>query len=402
MTPRSAFFSQGVEVALLLLGIISVFALIRPAAAAPAYGVWFRYAPEVEENWKFAEVTDDPNQVIITPKYAPPNVGRKRIFVLYPSASYAYDIAISTVLQSFAEKRLNVEFTAFTYGGRSDIGKQALALAEGGYNLILAMGSQSTAWLWQNYKDKRLPVVSICAKDPVVLGQMAGYDKGSATNFAFTSLNTPVQVQMGYLLELKPTLKSIGILVDSRNVSAVETQAKPVADFMRGRGVQVIDVSIDGTSQVREQLVAKIRDAVQSMRKSDPELQNSAFWITGSTSVFNEIGTINLAAERVPVLSVVPEVVKPGDSSAVLSIGVSFESNAFVASTYAEKILTGKAAAGELRVGVISPPDIAVNMRRARDIGLSLPFSWFESAAYVYDYDGRAVRTKGRFAPSDM
>lgn len=402
MTPRSAFLSQGARVALLLLGFFTVFALARPAAAAPAYAVWFRYAPEVEENWKFAEVTGDPNQVIITPKYAPPNVGRKRIFVLYPSASYAYDIAISTVLQSFAEKRLNVEFTAFTYGGKSDIGKQALALAEGGYNLILAMGSQSTAWLWQNYKDKRLPVVSICAKDPVILGQMAGYDKGSASNFAFTSLNTPVQVQMGYVLELKPGLKNIGILVDSRNVSAVETQAKPVADFLRAKGVSILDVAVDGTTQVREQLVAKIRDAVQAMRKIDPELQNSAFWITGSTSVFNEIETINLAAERVPVLSVVPEVVKPGDSSAVLSIGVSFESNAYLASTYAEKVLTGKATAGDLRVGVISPPDIAVNMRRARDIGLSLPFSWFESAAYVYDYDGRAVRTKGRFAPSDM
>ncbi len=57
--------------------------------------------------------------------------------------------------------------------------------------------------------------------------------------------------------------------------------------------------------------------------------------MTGSTSVFREIATINAHAGRAAVLSAVPDVVRGGDDSAVLSIGISFESNAHVAAVYA-------------------------------------------------------------------
>jgi len=41
----------------------------------------------------------------------------------------------------------------------------------------------------------------------------------------------------------------------------------------------------------------------------------------------------------------------------------------------------------------VSPPDIAISFLKAREIGLKVPFSFFETASFVYDYDGRAVRT---------
>lgn len=376
--------------------------LARPAAAEPAYAAWFHVAPAVQDTWQVTEVSSDPNQVIVTPRYASPTEGRKRIFVLYPSASSAYDIAISTILHMFAERRLNAEFTVFTFGGKNDAGREAVRLAEGGYSMIIAMGSTSTAWLWDNYRGKRLPVVSVCSKDPVVLGQMPGYDRGSGTNFAFTSLNTPTEVQLGYVLELKPNLKNLGVLVDAKNVSAVETQAKPIAQDARGRGISVIDVGIDGPARAKEELNTKVQQAIAKMRESDPKLEQSAFWVTGSTAVFKELQTINTLADRVPVLSVVPELVKAGGDSAVLSIGVSFESNAQIAAVYAEKVLTGKAKVGDLKVGVVSPPDIAVNMQKARQIGLAIPFSWFESASYVYDYEGRPVRTSSRLLAGEL
>ena len=79
-------------------------------------------------------------------------------------------------------------------------------------------------------------------------------------------------------------------------------------------------------------------------------------------------------------------------SQAVLSIGISFESNAHLAAVYASDILMGGKKAGELRVGIVSPPDIAINFRKAREIGMKIPFAFFESAGTVYDYDGRRVR----------
>ncbi len=59
-------------------------------------------------------------------------------------------------------------------------------------------------------------------------------------------------------------------------------------------------------------------------------------------------------------------------------------------------VLTGRAQAGELSVGAVSPPDIASNLRKARQIGLDIPLSFFESATFIYDYEGRVIRDAGQ------
>jgi putative ABC transport system substrate-binding protein len=206
---------------------------------------------------------------------------------------------------------------------------------------------------------------------------------------------------MTYVRELSPDLKNLAVLVDSKNVSAVQTQAEPIATYARQRGIQVIWGAVETPAKAREELKLIVREAVQTMRKSDPELNKSLFWVTGSTSVFREIRTINENSDRVPVVSVVPEIVRAGADTAVLGIGISFESNAHLAAIYGADILNGKVKAGSLNVGVVSPPDIAISFLKAREIGLRVPFSFFESASFVYDYDGRPVRTIASKTPDN-
>jgi putative ABC transport system substrate-binding protein len=205
----------------------------------------------------------------------------------------------------------------------------------------------------------------------------------------------PIETQMAYVLELKPDLKNIAVLVDRDNVSAMQTQALPIENYARQRGIRAIEVGVEG-NDVREQLRAQVAASVAALRKNDPALEHSVFWITGSTRVFKEIATINAVADRVPVLSAVPEIVKAGDESALLSVGVSFESNAHLAAIYAADILLGRSKAGDLKVGIISPADIVINFRKAREIGLKIPFSFFESASSIYDYEGNSVRVNGK------
>ena len=45
-----------------------------------------------------------------------------------------------------------------------------------------------------------------------------------------------------------------------------------------------------------------------------------------------------------------------------------------------------------MKVGVVTPPDIGINFRRAREIGLKVPFSFFESANVIYNNDDIKVR----------
>ncbi len=382
----------------LLAAPLALIALPNAAHAdvVPNYADWFGYGDDAMLEWDFIETPGTPWIVTIQRK-GRSGPASQRIMVIYPRPSSAYDIAITKVLDVFAEKDMDVELTVYNFAKSDERGLEALGVAESGdYDLIFSMGSESTAWLWDNYRGGELPVVSVCSKDPVLLGQAEDYDTGTGTNFAFTSLNTPIEVQMQYLLELKPALRNLAILVDSQNISAMQTQADPIARFARRRGIQVFDVALRDPQNARPELARLVRSTVEDMRRNDPTLDNSVFWITGSTAVFREIRTINAHANRVPVLSVVPEVVAAGDDSAVLSIGVSFQSNAHIAAVYGADVLSGRVNVGDLAVGVVSPPDIAINFRKARSIGLNVPFSFLESASTVYDYEGRPVRIDGK------
>ena len=376
--------------------VLSIFCWSAPLGAAPVYAGWFRHSENITGAWTFQEIAGDPNQVLIR-STASQTEKPKRVMVLYPKRSSAYDIAISKILDVFASKTMAIEFRVINFNNDDGLGAAVLDLVEQeDFDLIFSMGSQSTAWLHQYYRNGATPVVTVCSKDPVALGHIDSYDKGSGTNFAFTSLNMPTEVQVAYLMDFMPGLKNIGILVARNNISAVRTQAKPMQDALEAKGINVLYLAVQDPANANEELGRLIDDALVEMRKGDPSLDHSMFWITGSTSVFREIATINQHAGPAPVLSAVPEVVRAGDDSAVMSIGISFESNGYLAAVYGYDVIMGKAEAGDLKVGIVSPPDIAINFRRARAIGVEVPFSFFESANYVYDYEGNPVRLRGR------
>jgi putative ABC transport system substrate-binding protein len=136
--------------------------------------------------------------------------------------------------------------------------------------------------------------------------------------------------------------------------------------------------------------------AIARMKRRDPDLSRSVFWIVGATEVFSQIHAINALAGPVPVLSAVPDVVAPGEDSAALAIGVTFEDNAHLAGLYAARILKGTARAGDLAVGVVQPPDIAISFLKARQCHLQVPFDFFETASRVVDAGGRLVRDDNR------
>jgi putative ABC transport system substrate-binding protein len=368
------------------------------AVAEVKHSDWFKLKAESARHWAVVPAPGDANQLELRLREPREVAGQpKQVLVLYTRASSSYDTAINRVLAILLEKRIPAVVTVKNMTRDAELGKQALAFAKArGFDLILTMGSDTTDVLVKTFKDSPIPVVTVCSKDPVLLGYVKDYESGSQSNFAYTSLDTPVDVQLSYLLQVVPGLKNIAVLYSDSNTSAKETQVKPLKAGVQGRGIDVLDVVVMDDKKAREELAAKVAATAAEMRRRDPAGKNSIFWITGSTPVFAEIETINAAAGGLPVLSVVPDVVQEGRNSAVLSIGVNFDSNAYVAGIYAADILTGKATPGKLKVGVVSPPDISINFARTREAGLKIPFGLFESASFVYDYDGKLVRAEGR------
>jgi putative ABC transport system substrate-binding protein len=386
----------------IVAGLLSCSTILPALGTEQPFAKWFRYSGDLDLRWEFVAAPLDSMRLLIRPKKSEQSGPTRRVLVIYPRASSAYDIAISEILKVFETREHKIEFTVVDFELEDARGEAAIQFAEENkFDLIFSMGSEATAWMYDHYRGGVIPVVSVCSKDPVQLGQMKGYEQGSKTNFAFTSLNVPVEVQMAYVKELSPDLKNIAILVDAKNISAVQTQAEPISIYARRRGIEVIWVEVKDPANARQELLRLVPDAVRKMRITDQDLTKSLFWLTGSTSVFREIHTINQYSDRVPVVSVVPEIVTTGPDTAVLGIGISFESNAHLAAVYADKILRGVAKPGDLSVGIIAPPDISISFLKARAIGMRVPFDFFETASFVYDYDGRPVRTVEHSAPAN-
>jgi putative ABC transport system substrate-binding protein len=373
------------------------FAMLAASLAATAQAEpvpWLKLDKETLSAWRAAVDSVDANKLALERAGGGAGVP---ILVTIPWPSSAYDTALRTLLRYFADHGRAARFTVVNMDGNLARGQQELQWAEtNGYKLVFAMGSESAQIAHDSYRGEALPVVTVCAKDPVQLEQMPGYDKGSGTNIAYTSLNMPTDAQVSYLLQLMPDLRNIAILVDATNKSAVETQSKPLEKAVKKKGVNALVLAAKARKGVREDLPRMMAQAIAAMQASDPGLKRSFFWITGSTAVFTEMGIVNRNAGKVPVLSVVPNVVTAGEESAVLGVGISFESTARLAAAYSFAILDGRARPGELKVGVVEPPDIAINFKKARAAGLKIPYPFFELAWYVYDAEGKPARVMGR------
>jgi putative tryptophan/tyrosine transport system substrate-binding protein len=378
-------------------GVIAftLFVLTLWGGAAKAEPVpWLKLDKEALAAWKATVDPIDANKLTLA---RGDSKGDTAILVIVPWPSSAYDTALSTILKYFADHGRAARFTVVNMDGNLARGQQELQWAESnGFKLVFAMGSEAALVAHESYRGEALPVVTVCAKDPVRLGQVAAYDKGSGTNIAYTSLNMPTDAQFSYLLQLMPDVRNIAILVDATNKSSVETQSKPLEEAAQKKGINALVLAVNARKGVREDMPRKMAEAIVAMMKSDPELKKSFFWVTGSTAVFTEMGIIDRHAGKVPVLSVVPNVVKAGDESAALAVGISFESNARLAAAYSFAILDKRAKPGELKVGVVEPPDIAINFKKARAAGLRIPYAFFELATYVYDADGKPARVLGR------
>ncbi len=390
-------------------GLVSLLLAVTalPAGEAPPSPVdWITLDEETRAHWELSPSPEDPLLARIQPRNARAGHDAQarppvRIYALFAKQSSAYDTAMRILLARFHRAGIHAEVTLENFAGEAGRGAAALKrLARNEYDLAFAMGSASVTFLHERLPAPPLPVVTVCAKDPVLMGQMPDYAEGSGRTIAYTSLNVPVELQLDYLRAIVPDLATIGVLYATENTSTVRTQVEPLRAAAAGSGIRVIDVAVHDRSRAREELEALLPRAAETIRRASPS-GGALFWITGATSVFREIETIDALSGGIPVLSAVPDVVQEGDASAVLSIGVSFESNAHLAAHYALRILRDEVRAADLPVGVVTPPDVSINFRKARAAGLRIPFRFFEAATTVYDPDGHLAREEGRLVRTE-
>ena len=321
---------------------------------------------------------------------------RYHFLFFYTKSSIFFDKSVTDILATFFEKDIPVDAFAVLSENPQSIQEALNRLNRPNIDLIFTMGSDATAFVHETYQQGDIPVVTVLSKDPVLLGQMPDYEQGSGNHITYTSVGVPIDVQMSYFKQLIPDLKHIAVLYGKQNSSAVETQVEPLRKYAQKENINIIDVAVEDRTQVVEELDLLMPEAIRQMSQSDPEMKHSIFLITGSSSVSNALDLVDELAQKIPVVTLLPNLVQESKISPVFGIGVNFDSNSKLAAKYAFDILEGQMLPSDLPVGVIAPPDLAINFAEARKIGLKIPFRFFESASTIYGPDRRALRLQGK------
>jgi len=383
----------------LCLAVAMAATAMVPASADDGANLeWLELEPATLSLYDVTVEPDDPARMTAIPANAAPGAEMKRVMLLIPSRSVvAYSAAVNTILRGFDARGVSTRFDIWYYHKDRDRAARALSWAyEQPMDMIMSVGSKATSYLYAYHTGHAIPAVSSAAKDPVAMGQVKDAKAGSGTNIAYTSINVETETLVAYLRELVPGLDTVGLLYDTSNSSAVLTQVNPLKEASQELGLTVVDITVDGADSATAQLESNLPAGLEAMRQADPQGKRSVLLVTGSTAVYERIRQINRHAGTLPVISMLPDVVREGEDSALLSIGVNITSALKLATVYALDVITGKADPGALPVGRVSPPDLAINFRVARKIGVRIPFSFLESSTFVYDFEGRAVIAFGQ------
>ena len=366
---------------------------IEPPAASFPDLAWIDLSQAVLAHWWIEPHPQDAHWLQVRSKEGDP---RYHVLVIVSKESSSYSLALSTVLDVFRQQGIPTEFTVANINDQASLVNTVLAYAEAhAFDLILSMGSESAGYLSASYQHGKIPVVTCINKDPVLLGQVQDYSGGHDRNIAYTSLNVPLPIYLSYLKTLRPHLRAVGLMYDREHKQVMATEVVPTLKVLETDGIQVVRVAVDGPEKAADQLTQRIPEAVAELRAIDPTLENVLFWMTSSTAVFSNMKTVNTYSDIIPVVASIPNACVGGSDSAVLGIGIDRRSNAHQAALYAIQILTKNTPPGQFAVGIVTPPDIAINFSVAHRIGLRIPFRFFENASFIYDYSGRVVRDFG-------
>lgn len=373
-------------------------ALLAAAGADPNKPTWVKLTPQILTNWTLTEDVADGSRFTLAPRALTTLKGApKRVLVIFTKPLNSFDETLAAILSVLTEKEAPVSITLINVEQKDALLHAALAYGEAArFDLLAPMGSEVTQSVHDTYLNGKLPVLSLFTKDPVLQGYLKDFSTGSGTNLAYCTNAVPIEEQMAYLRQLKTGVKNIAVLYSDTSRSTLEAQVLPLKAIAAKQGVAVHDVVVHNDKNPGPEFQAAVPQAIAAMTRSDPGLQESVFWATGTTAVINSVGLLSGMIGNLPMFSVYPDLVQPGSGSAILSVGVANVNLGLLDANYMLELLYNGKTPALLPAGVVSPPDLAISFMKSRQIGLKIPFGFFENAGYVYDHNGKAVRSNGQ------
>ena len=375
--------------------LMAVIAILSATLSVPA-----RAAECTVPEWFTAKACNHRNKLSFTPKAAEQMHAKYRILFVYSKKSSSYNLAFETIANAFERAHIDVSYLVMNYQTEAEMVRRQMDNPD--FDLTIVAGSSATSSLYRLKPQPAMPVVTVTAKDPVLLGLIDSYQAPNALasasktkqspprRYAFTSLNTRAETLVSYLKTLNPDLSAIGILYGRHNFSALRTQVSPLARAAREAGIDVRILPVEG-GETRGSLKQLVPEALEAFSKSGSTSKTRLLWLTGSTLLFDQLQLIDQLAGTTPVLATVPGLVSSRPDSVMVAIGTGFVSNARQAAVYSRQILTGKVTPDQLPVGELYPPDIAINFKKVQESHWTIPVAMFELATILFNTQGQPV-----------
>ena len=259
--------------------------------------------------------------------------------------------------EGFVEgKNLEIDYQ----NAQADIGiaaQIANAFVGNKVDMVTAIATPAAMSAYNATMKTDIPVVYTAITDPIV-AQLADENKKPLGNVTGTSDILPVEAQLKLIREIMPEAKNLGILHTSSETNS-DSMLKIYKDLAGKYGFTIVDEAINTTADIplaTDNLLSKV-DAITNL------LDNT---------VVNSLPTIldKANAKKIPVFGSEVEQVNMG---CLGSEGIEYVSLGKQTGKMSAKILKGEAKASEMPFETIEKPNLYLNSKVAKDLGIDLP-----------------------------
>lgn len=251
----------------------------------------------------------------------------------------------------------------------ADAGTQAVlaqSFVNDGCDLILAIttpGAQSFLRVTDT-----IPVVFLGSATPLEAGLVASFEH-PGRNFTGVANPAPVEADIELMLEVKPDLKTVGMIYKSGD-PAGDFLAKRAAAHLRERGITPVEAPIANAGEALQAAQTLVASGVEAIQIPGDSTTTSAMPVIVRTAT--EAG--------IPVFGGLREAMEYG---ALLSAAYDFEELGRVGAGMMARVLKGENPA-EMPVHVPDTSGVALNLTMARTLAIDFPQKLLDRADTTY------------------
>jgi putative tryptophan/tyrosine transport system substrate-binding protein len=224
-------------------------------------------------------------------------------------------------------------------------------------NLIYAVATSVVAPV--KNVTSQIPIVFSVGSDPVASGLVQSFGKpgGRLTGVQYSAMDLTGK-RLEILKEMLPKLSRVLIIYNPNNRMSVEAAAL-AREAARQFGVRLVERQATSVEELRQRVGAlKAKEA------------DAYFYISDAMVLSQAQLVIDMAmSKKLPTMFIEQNLVAMGG---LVSYGQNFHETGRLSAKYVQKIMTGTPP-GDLRVETVDKFELVINLKTAKQIGLTIP-----------------------------